>query len=86
MTRALEGCYVNLVAADEADDFYSRVAFETYHAVPENIRGLMDDPFDRKIVKHPAMSYFYGSRPGGFAKNKKGQASLRNDGASHQRA
>jgi DNA-directed RNA polymerase len=71
MTRALEGCYVNLVPADEADDFYRRVAYKTYQAVPENIRALMEGPFDRKIVKQPAMSYFYGSRPGGFAKNKK---------------
>ena len=32
----------------------------------------MEGPFDRKIVKQPAMSYFYGSRPGGFAENNKG--------------
>jgi hypothetical protein len=32
----------------------------------------MQGPFDREIVKQPAMSYFYGSRPGGFAKSKDG--------------
>jgi DNA-directed RNA polymerase len=33
----------------------------------------MEGPFDREIVKQPAMSYFYGSRPGGFAKSKDGR-------------
>jgi DNA-directed RNA polymerase len=67
MTRADEGRYVNLVAADEPDDFYARVAFATYRANPE-IQELMKGPFNRAIVKQSAMSYFYGSRPGGFTK------------------
>jgi DNA-directed RNA polymerase len=68
MTRADEGRYVNLIAGDEPDDFYSHVAFKTYLENPE-IRELMkDNPFNRAIVKQPTMSYFYGSRPGGFAK------------------
>jgi DNA-directed RNA polymerase len=73
MTRADEGRYANLVAADEADDFYRRVAFRTWQTIPENLRGLMDSPFDRDIVKQSAMSYFYGSRPGGFSKSKDGR-------------
>jgi Autographiviridae RNA polymerase len=73
MTRADEGRYVNLVPADEADDFYSRVAFRTWLSIPENLRDLMEDPFDRANVKQPAMSYFYGSRPGGFGKDRRGR-------------
>jgi DNA-directed RNA polymerase, mitochondrial len=73
MTRADEGRYVNLVSDDEADDFYRRVAFRTWQTIPEDLRGLMEGPFDREIVKQPAMSYFYGSRPGGFAKSKDGR-------------
>jgi DNA-directed RNA polymerase, mitochondrial len=30
----------------------------------------LDHPFDRKRVKQPAMSYFYGARAGGFQKGK----------------
>jgi DNA-directed RNA polymerase, mitochondrial len=68
MTRADEGRYVNLVASDDADDFYKRVAFRAHQAAPDLMRG----PFDREIVKQPAMSYFYGSRAGGFARPQKG--------------
>jgi DNA-directed RNA polymerase, mitochondrial len=35
--------------------------------------NLMMDQSDREIVKQPAMSYFYGSRPGRFAKSKDGR-------------
>jgi hypothetical protein len=72
MTRADEGRYVNLVADDEADDFYRRVAFRTWQATHNLLPDIMNGPFDREIVKQPAMSYFYGSRPGGFARPKKG--------------
>src|SRR5262249_58647014 len=30
-------------------------------------------PFDRALVKQPAMSFFYGSRKGGFTKNQAGR-------------
>ena len=33
----------------------------------------MEGRFDRAIVKQPAMSYFYGSRKGGFTKNQAGR-------------
>src|SRR5262245_35099350 len=86
MTRAKGARYVNLTkalevppeladdpeavaAANEAEDFYRLVAFLADRDTP----GLMDGPFDRKIVKQPAMSYFYGSRTGGFAKSKDGR-------------
>ena len=69
MTRAEEGRYVNLVAAEEADDFYARVATKVRETCGDIMRG--DD--DRALVKKPAMSYFYGSRPGGFVKNRNGR-------------
>ena len=34
---------------------------------------MMQGESDRSIVKQPAMSYFYGSKPGGWAKPKKGK-------------
>jgi DNA-directed RNA polymerase, mitochondrial len=63
---------VNVVAHREAKDFYGDVASQTYEANPE-IRNLMEGPDDREIVKQPVMSYFYGSRPGGFQKLKNGR-------------
>ena len=68
MTRAEEGRYVNLTAADEQNDFYGQVAFRAFKNAPD----LMQDQFDREIVKQPAMSYFYGARAGGFSKAKNG--------------
>ena len=62
MTRAEEGRYVNLTANGEADDFYSRVARKVYETCPD----LMLGPDDRKIVKQPCMTFFYGSRPYGM--------------------
>jgi DNA-directed RNA polymerase len=69
MTRAEEGRFVNLVEADEPDDFYSRAAYQVWNTAPD----LLAHCFDRKTVKQPAMSYFYGSRPGGFSKSKGGR-------------
>jgi DNA-directed RNA polymerase len=63
MTRSEEeGRYVNLIPAPEGDDLYRRVAYE-----------VTDNPFDRDIFKQPTMTFFYGSRPGGFAKDKRGK-------------
>ena len=73
MTRALEGLYVNLVPGEEPDDFYRRVAHRVWMAASDDVKALMEGPFDRKIVKQPAMSYFYGSRAGGFVKDKRGR-------------
>jgi DNA-directed RNA polymerase len=72
MTRAEEGKFVNLTAAFEPDDFYGRVAESVWEANPD-LRHLMHGKDDRDIVKQPSMSYFYGSRPGGFAKSKDGR-------------
>ena len=69
MMRAPEGVYVNLTPSDEADDFYRRVAFEVWLARPA-LRHFFNDPFDRALVKKPAMSYFYGSRYGGWSKDR----------------
>ena len=38
-----------------------------------DVAEYMDGPFDRALVKKPAMSYFYGSRKGGFTKNQAGR-------------
>jgi DNA-directed RNA polymerase, mitochondrial len=69
MTRAEEGRYVNLTG-NEGDDFYRRVAFRVWQTAPDL---PLEGPFDREIVKQPAMSYFYGSRPGGYAGDKRGR-------------
>ena len=80
MTRAEEGRYANLVPDEEADDFYRRVAYRAWKEGTASwshwgLFSLSDfiEPFDRDIVKQPAMSYFYGSRPGGFSKFKVGR-------------
>jgi DNA-directed RNA polymerase len=73
MTRAEEGRYVNLGPNEEADDFYRRVAYRAWSADPELNKPMKDNPFDRDIVKQPAMSYFYGSRPVGWQKLKNGR-------------
>jgi DNA-dependent RNA polymerase len=63
MTRSEdEGRYVNLVPAPEGDDLYRRVAWE-----------VTENPFERDIFKQPTMTFFYGSRPGGYAKDKRGK-------------
>jgi DNA-directed RNA polymerase, mitochondrial len=56
-------------AADIAEDLYSRVAGEVYL----HCGGLMEGPFDRALVKRSVMSFFYGSEPGRFSKNKSGR-------------
>ena len=71
MTRADEGRYVNLVPDDEGDDFYRRVAFKV--SQNDEAARYMEGAFDRTIVKQPAMSYFYGSKKGGFNKNQAGR-------------
>jgi len=35
--------------------------------------GVTGNPFNRDIFKQPTMTFFYGSRPGGFAKDKRGK-------------
>ena len=73
MTRdEVGGQYVNLTPAFEPDDFYGRVAERVWDTAPD-LRHLMQGRDDRDIVKQPSMSYFYGSRPGGFRKSKDGR-------------
>jgi len=72
MTRAEEGKLVNLSDAFERHDFYGLVAKCVWNAAPD-LRHLMQGPDDRDVVKQPAMSYFYGSRPGAIAKSKDGR-------------
>jgi DNA-directed RNA polymerase len=44
-----------------------------YRREPGFLRFFKDDnPFDRKIIKRPAMTYGYGSRAGGWQKTKRG--------------
>jgi DNA-directed RNA polymerase len=79
MTRDEEGGrYVNLIPREEtddsnvasqvADDFYRRVAYRVWEH-----GGPLEHPFDRKQVKQPSMSYFYGARAGGFQKDWAGR-------------
>jgi DNA-directed RNA polymerase len=70
MTKAPEGRSVNLFPADEADDFYRRVAFSVFMS-DERFAAVMKGPFDRDLCKRPAMTYFYGARPGGYAQDKR---------------
>jgi Autographiviridae RNA polymerase len=74
MTRdEVGGKYVNLVPGHEPDDFYKRVAYQTWRNVDPDIQqGLMEgDALNRSLVKQPAVSYFYGSGVGGFVRNKR---------------
>jgi DNA-directed RNA polymerase, mitochondrial len=80
MTRDEEGGrYVNLMPSEEtddfniayqvADDFYRRVAYRVW----ELDKDPEKNPLDRKRVKQPSMSYFYGARAGGFQKDRAGR-------------
>ena len=76
MTRdEVGGGYVNLAPAFEPDDFYRRVASRVWKDAPD-LRHLMLNEFDRDLVKQPAMSYFYGSRPGGFTQDDAGRRNV----------
>jgi DNA-directed RNA polymerase len=75
-----DGTVMHERAADEAHDFYRRLAHRVWKEGTASwshwgLFPLSDfiGPFDREIVKQPGMSYFYGSRPGGFAKSKDGR-------------
>jgi DNA-directed RNA polymerase len=71
MTRAKkEGLHVNLTDAFKPHDFYTLVANRVWDVAPD-LRHLMQDQNDRDIMKQPTMSYFYGSRAGGFRRNTK---------------
>jgi DNA-directed RNA polymerase, mitochondrial len=74
MTRSEdEGAYVNLVPAPEGVDLYRRVAYEVYDSNPDLWIQFAESPFDRRVIKQPTMTFFYGSRPGGFAKDPRGK-------------
>jgi DNA-directed RNA polymerase len=66
------GRYSNLIPSNDGEDFYRHVAQSAWNANPD-IRALMQGEFDREIAKQPAMTYFYGSVPGGWAKSKSGK-------------
>jgi DNA-directed RNA polymerase len=74
MLRAEEGKLVNLVPSNELADFYSLVGAVVWRKDPE-LRHFFKDgnPFDRKIVKRPGMTYGYGSKAGGWQKSKRGR-------------
>jgi DNA-directed RNA polymerase len=49
-----------------------------FNQIPDEELGLLrlfkdGNPFDRKIIKRPGMTYGYGSRPGGWQKTKRGR-------------
>jgi DNA-directed RNA polymerase len=69
ITRAPEGRLVNLTAEDDAQDFYMLVANRVWDNSPA-CREIMESRDDRKLVKRPVMTYFYGSRVGGTFKRK----------------
>lgn len=85
MTRAEEGRYVNLVPSNELSDLYSLVGTKVFRERPE-LRHFFKDgnPFDRKIVKRPGMTYGYGSRAGGWAKKTKRAKRSRPKGMTEQ--
>src|SRR5262249_46643020 len=72
MLRADEGRLLNPVPSSELADFYSVVGAVVWRKHPE-LRHLFKDgnPFDRKIIKRPGMTYGYGSRAGGWQKSKR---------------
>jgi DNA-directed RNA polymerase len=66
------GRWVNLTAPDDPDeprDFYGIMAVALWNRLRKrpHLRNLMAGPLDRKIVKQPVMSYFYGSTRIGMA-------------------
>jgi DNA-directed RNA polymerase len=69
IARALEGRLVNLALSNHPEDFYLHVADAVYEKY-DIAKVFMSGPTDRAMIKQPAMSYFYGSRPGGFVYNK----------------
>ena len=75
LTRQPECRYANLTGEGTAYDFYVIVAGEVYKTCSE----IMEGPDDREIVKGAVMTWFYGSKVGGFvSKGKAGIASRYN--------
>jgi DNA-directed RNA polymerase len=73
--HTLEGDAVDtVVEPDGPYDFYSIVGVVVWRKHPE-LRHFFKDgnPFDRKIIKRPGMTYGYGSRSGGWQATKSGR-------------
>jgi DNA-directed RNA polymerase, mitochondrial len=64
MTRSEKGALVNLTPVEDPDGFYSFIGRKVHPICSELMRG----PDDREVVKQPVMTYFYGSRAGGWIK------------------
>jgi DNA-directed RNA polymerase len=73
--HTLEGDTIDaVVEPDGPYDFYSLVGVTVWRKRPELRHFFRDgNPFDRKIIKRPGMTYGYGSRPGGWSKTKRGR-------------
>jgi DNA-directed RNA polymerase len=86
MTRDEIGArYVNLVPSNELNDFYSLMGTKVYRERPDFRHFFKDgNPFDRKVVKRPGMTYGYGSRAGGWAKKSKHAKRLHPKGMTEQ--
>jgi DNA-directed RNA polymerase len=69
MTRADEAGLVNLIPGRDPEDFYLTVAAAVWNKHP-HLREYMIGPDDREIVKQPGMTYFYGSKAGGWSNKK----------------
>jgi len=76
MLRAEEGRLVNLTKPDGGSpyDFYSLVGAVVWKKHPE-LRHFFKggNPFDRKFIKRPGMTYGYGSKAGGWLETKRGR-------------
>ena len=74
-----------VVEPDGPYDFYSLVGATVWRKRPD-LRNFFKDgnPFDRKIIKRPGMTYGYGSRPGGWQKPKRGRGRPKPKGMTEQ--
>src|SRR5262249_35293817 len=73
--HTLDGDSINaVVEPDGPYDFYSLVGATVWIKRPELQHFFKDgNPFDRKIIKRPGMTYGYGSRSGGWQETKGGR-------------
>jgi Autographiviridae RNA polymerase len=71
MLRAPEGLRVNLLSGANKEDVYRDVTEIVESKYPELLKWI---PNPRKIFKPTGMTYSYGSRAGGWGKNKQGRS------------
>jgi len=75
--RAYDKIPKHLRAVEETCKADGTIVYE-FKQIPDEELGLLrffkdGNPFDRKIIKRPGMTYGYGSRAGGWEKTKSGR-------------